>query len=1190
MNSLNLKRKVVLASAILIAFPAQIFALSIATKPLYIGSSGVAPAVMIMLDNSGSMIKALTGNVEQVQQGYDVNKIYTGIFESDQMYQYNELIPVNPDAYYTTVDTAREGAFIEADCTPSISDTICWHGNYLNYQTGRKIDGARNALVGGKLESNEAYDYGSGLSYKIVGANSFADDKIVQTNSPLNTTYTPIPNYTTYAKSPSRFDHGWPDWPQWTASGEPPLPILSGHIKNNYKPYGMLMYQNGNPPEVSNKDPYIIYNIAIAVAEKPTGLLHAIKDDVRLGVSFYSYDKTDENIYKENVNNGGTLNFQIPKNPFVKYPANSLLTEDERGYRQLSGYIGTDIEELSDAIQHMPTIWGTTPLGENLYEVLQYFQQNDPYYTNEDTLPNFEKADNSNKNRDPFYYPDVDAKLECAEPKVIIFTDGEPAADESFPDDFPSTSVTLTDHNALSEVAKWGFCKEETTCPDANGFGTRDLRSDIEGNQALRVYTVYFGEEDTQPQILKDAADNAGGKSYEATDDKALEAAILDIIYDIPVTKSSAAAASFDSAWGSGGTYLYQSMFNAENWTGDLLAYEIQSDGTLGSLPTWTAADQLDDVSFNNRKIFTTNYDDDGDQVGNLFQANFISPSQKNQITTTNDQTEAEFIMKYISGDTTNESDASTYDYRQRDHVLGDIVHSSAIYVGDPSLYKINDSSQQRIPVIYVGANDGMLHAFKATDGSELFAYVPTELFPKLKELTSPTYSHQYYVDATPNTGDVDFGSAGSADWHTILVGGLGAGGQGVYALDITDPAHFVKENVLWEFNDDHDEDLGYTFGENNIVKMANGSWTVIFGNGYGSTEADGKPSTTGNAVLYIVNIQTGEVLKKIDTGVGSTTNPNGLSGPAPVDIDGDNIVDYIYAGDLYGNMWKFDVSDTDESNWGVAFSGKPLFTACAGSNCTSDPAQQPITSRPQIGRHPTGKGYMVFFGTGKSFETDDATSSGQNTQTFYGIWDRETDHQEFDRTHLLEQKIIKETEVTVNGVKDYAYRTLSDNAISWHSSTSSLPSGDSTHLGWYMDLINTYGSNTDNYGERQITNSVLSEYKITFTTMSPVVDGCAISGTGWTMDLSPIDGGPLEKTPYDVDGNGSFNATDFLEDLATSGYKKLTGGIPAGSSRNIDSNGKEFDYTTGSNGDIGIKSINLEATPNQRASWRQLF
>ncbi len=175
--------------------------------------------------------------------------------------------------------------------------------------------------------------------------------------------------------------------------------------------------------------------------------------------------------------------------------------------------------------------------------------------------------------------------------------------------------------------------------------------------------------------------------------------------------------------------------------------------------------------------------------------------------------------------------------------------------------------------MIYVGANDGMLHAFHAEGdqrGTEAFAYIPGSVFPRLRQLASQTYGHQFYVDGSPSMGDAYFAPSGRGRkaWRTVVAGGLNKGGQAIYALDVTDPAGFDEHSILWEFTDADDRDLGFTYSQPIVQKLHDGQWYVIFGNGYNSMASDAHPSLTGNAVLYLVDIETG-VATKLDTGVG---------------------------------------------------------------------------------------------------------------------------------------------------------------------------------------------------------------------------------------------------------------------------------------------------------------------------------
>jgi len=465
-------------------------------------------------------------------------------------------------------------------------------------------------------------------------------------------------------------------------------------------------------------------------------------------------------------------------------------------------------------------------------------------------------------------------------------------------------------------------------------------------------------------------------------------------------------------------------------------------------------------------------------------------------------------------------------------------------------------------------------------------------------------------VDGPPVVVDAFFGG----DWHTVLAGGLRGGGQGIYAIDVTDPAAMTTEaavanKVLWEFDDSDDADLGYTYAQPSIVRMHNGTWAAVFGNGYHNTDDNGgdggatNDSTTGNAVLYIVDIEDGSIIKKIDTGVGANGDPtgqsraNGLSTPAPVDVDGDHIVDVIYAGDLFGNLWKFNVTG-NESNWGVAYN-KPLFTACHGDNCTSG-NHQPITSRPQVGFHPLGQGYMVYFGTGQYFENTDATATGQITQSFYGIWDKAKNNlSTFDREHLLQQQILKEK--TLNG---FDWRVSSNNTIQWHTANG-VPNNGSTHLGWYIDLVNTDNTanpGLDNHGERQVSEAILRNHRIIFTTLLPSEDPCDFGGTSWLMELDAGSGARLDYTPFDVNGDQSFTTDDYVSVVVNVNGSDVTVNVPVSGKRSTvgitdtpaittsADGGEEHKYTSGSKqGQIERVLENPGPGTYGRQSWQQL-
>jgi type IV pilus assembly protein PilY1 len=502
--------------------------------------------------------------------------------------------------------------------------------------------------------------------------------------------------------------------------------------------------------------------------------------------------------------------------------------------------------------------------------------------------------------------------------------------------------------------------------------------------------------------------------------------------------------------------------------------------------------------------------------------------------------------------------------------------------------------------------------------------------------LTSVNYGattgHRSYVDASPNAGDVFI----NGSWKTLLVGGLGKGGQGIFALDITDPdvTNFQEGNasslVLWEFNDADDRDgtsnyydLGYTYGQPAIVRLADGNvvsgkqsnWGVVVGNGYNNIDArsglDTAVSSTGNGVIYILSVSDGSILRRFDTGVGTADDPtgagrpNGVATTAPVDTDGDNIVDYIYAGDLFGNVWKLDVRDADKANWGFAFENsgapQPFFTAKDSSG-----NEQPITTRLEVGFHPTEPGQIVLFGTGKYIEVGDNASTGQQTQTFYGIWDRNEAQNSLSvitRSHLLKQEILEETLFQPPGTPPppaIETRITSTTPITWHTSAGLPLVSGGGELGWFMDLYNTEGGNILNNGERMVADPVLRDGKIIFVTLVPDVDPCGFGGDSWLMEVAAASGARLPETPLDLSGDGLFTVADYVTDssgakVVASGKKSKVGILPAPGILKDTTNagtgaGREFKYFSGSSGAIEQVTESRGIGAIGRQSWREIF
>ena len=619
----------------------------------------------------------------------------------------------------------------------------------------------------------------------------------------------------------------------------------------------------------------------------------------------------------------------------------------------------------------------------------------------------------------------------------------------------------------------------------------------------------------------------------------------------------SASSASVNSGSISSSTRVYQAKFDTDAWGGQLLAFTIATDGTIGSSPSWDASQKFPTT----RNILTPN------RSGALmpFQWTNLGAVSTGGSTTMQNllypdgvtATVAQNRLNYLRGDQSLEQ-SNAGPFRNRDSPLGDIVDSSPVYVATPgfryrdnmesvtySSFRTNKASRKA--VVYVGANDGLLHAFDAstnTDGTdtasagqEVFAFIPSVVLPNLYGLTKPNYTHQYYEDGTPAVVDAFFSS--DTAWHTVLVSGLNKGGREVFALDVTDPTALTEaastNYLLWEFTNANDADLGYTYSRPAVVKMHDGKWVAIFGNGYNSSGSNSAGvASTGHAVLFIVDVRTGALIKKIDTQVGSTGTPNGLATPAVVDVDGDGIVDYVYAGDLQGNMWKFDVTSSAEGSWGIPYldassKPKPLFTANDGS-ASPGPYAQPITERPQVGFGPAGTGLIVLFGTGKFIEASDRTVDTANPrpQTFYGIFDPNTGVTATDtvsgRGKLTQQTILAEQSVTVTGTDasgnpvtyPYNVRVVSSNSIDLTSTTG---------RGWYLDLVSPHGYEA----EKSISDPILRNGKVIFTTTIPDADPCAYGGRSWLMEMDAMTGSDLSYSPFDLNYDKKFNDQDYV-------------------------------------------------------------
>ncbi|MDO8273290.1 MAG: PilC/PilY family type IV pilus protein [Gammaproteobacteria bacterium] len=845
----------------------------------------------------------------------------------------------------------------------------------------------------------------------------------------------------------------------------------------------------------------------------------------------------------------------------------------------------------------------------------------------------------------------------CQQNFTVLFTDGYWSGAN------PATAIGNADGDSysrtLADVARYYYNRDLNPYPDqvptslldgnnrqhmvtfTVAFGVTGVLVDTDNdgwpNPALNVNSNWgnsvFNSNTSISDLAKiddlwHSAFNSSGVFVAAQTPQEVVDSIQEALANIADRVGSSASVATNSGTLSADSFLFQARFDSADWSGQLLAFAINEDGSVNPVPAWNASDVLDAQNYDSgREIISYNPLADvilggtpeGQGVAFRWPTDYTAAAALTELSTpqidnlltnapysagtavpaevTANQAYGAAITDYLRGQRTNEGVG--YEFRTRNSVLGDVVNSDPRYVGAP-VYRYPESIatksyaafkaayDTREPMVYVGANDGMLHGFAEADGVERIAYVPSEVYSNLASLAQPAYSHRYFVDSGPNIVDAylatmdDPASLDDGLWRSVLVGGLGGGGQAIFALDVTDPANFDEVNaaslVLWEFDDSDDADLGFTYGKPQITKMANGRWAAVFGNGYNNSAADGAASATGRAVLFIVDLETGALISKLDTNTGSAATPNGLATPAVIDYDGDYVADYIYAGDLLGNMWKFDVTDADPVQWASDYSSgvnpEPLFTTSAS---------QPITTQPQVTFHPDGlDGFMVYFGTGQYLEVDDNDPFSQPTQAFYGIWDKnESSLTAFDSTDLVTQTINDQYQQAFDtdedGVDDTSYwlRDMSDNDVNY--------AGD---MGWKINLQPTLvegAANANNFGERQVSNAVVRDGRVIFTTLIPSQQPCDFGGSSFVMQVNYQDGGALNFPAFDLNGDGVFDEID----TNASGRMSDVGIVPTLSI--LSDTDRDAAFGSGSSGDVDVLELNIGSAATGRQSWRQL-
>ncbi|WP_372659740.1 pilus assembly protein [Hydrogenophaga sp.] len=603
-------------------------------------------------------------------------------------------------------------------------------------------------------------------------------------------------------------------------------------------------------------------------------------------------------------------------------------------------------------------------------------------------------------------------------------------------------------------------------------------------NQGCDGATNYSARTDSRQVELWHAALNSRGRFVPAPNAAALVTAFQGILDDILTQTASplVSVASSSSRLRADGA-AYVAGFNTAGWSGELGSYGItKGTNEVATTPTWTASSWFNSASFSvsNRPVFTSA----SGSTGTTFDWNNLSTSQKSALQGSDSATVGQNRVTYLRGDRSQEGSSM----RTRNSRLGDIVNSNIWFSGRPlrmsyehSGHPAFRSSQiNRTPTLFVGANDGMLHAFNASTGQERFAYVPVGVYSNLREYTLPNYSHRYFVDGNPFTGDADLsyttGTSTTPSWRTVLVSGLGAGARGYFALNVTTPTAFTSTMVLLDksfpastTNTGTDlDDIGHIYAQpvielgserlsEQIVKLNNQRWAVVMGNGVNSYNE--------RPVLLIQYLDGSKTLLKIVAN-STTGQSNGLSAPRLVDVNGDGKMDFAYAGDLKGNLWKFNLTSTSDTDWGVSnWSGStpckntttcsPLYIAKDGSN-----NRQPITVAPLWKRHPLG-GIQVLFGTGINVTDSDRTNT--STQSIYSVWDvsqysatsttvTSTDTRNIaiadSRNVLVQQTVLSAVTSTASGsTVTTSFANTSSNTVTYSLSVTN------SKRGWFMDM-----------------------------------------------------------------------------------------------------------------------------------------
>lgn len=655
---------------------------------------------------------------------------------------------------------------------------------------------------------------------------------------------------------------------------------------------------------------------------------------------------------------------------------------------------------------------------------------------------------------------------------------------------------------------------------------------------------------DSQDMFGNEGSDGTPDNYFNVSNPALLEVSLERVFESVIGGIASGSAAASNATRLEAGAVVYQARFSSIDWSGELRAFGLESGGRLTEEPLWSTDQPGKIRAPAQRRIYSSN-----GEHGIDFNWEQLSESQQVELIGGADEAVAKQRMEWIRG-----ANVAGMRERRDGRVLGDIINSAPVFAGnegqrferlpaalggDAYLTYVSNTKRERKPVVYVNANDGMLHAFDAESGEELFTYIPSMVYDKLRRLTMPNHGSpsnlkEYVVDGPLFVADAYL----NGQWRNLLVGTLGAGGRGVFVLDVTNPDAITPNNlVLFELTeDDYSEELGYVLGEPVIAPVGD-RWKLIFGNGYNSDNE--------RAHLFVIDLEeaaAGNVKGSRSTVIATNEQgANGLAAPSLV-VNNAGMVTAGYAGDLHGNIWKFDLVEGQLDY--------RLYTARDDAG-----RAQPITSAPVLGlnrQKPDGT-IMVYFGTGKYLENADLlVGAGEPIQSFYALADEGATIGALDPvrdTSLHRKRIVSEEGGvrTVDGEREEgegAFAGQIVSAMDWVR-----------YDGWFLDF---------SLGEKVISKPLLITDRLIFPTLIPSEKSCDMGGGGWLMELVAV--GDRHIT-HSVLAEGSVLLDDAVLGLSSPVRSGSDGYLPIS------------DIT----GNLYTESIEFPPGVFGRQSWRQL-